>query len=66
MDTSLASISASDFPLVIECLDRAGEVVWSETIQEPGALYVPPLAKTYGPVSTRITFAGGGVMEAYP
>ena len=51
------------FPFVIEARDRNHAVVWHTVVQGPGALSVPPLARTYGPVSIRVIYATGEVVE---
>jgi hypothetical protein len=52
------------FPLTIEAIDAGGVVVWLEIVDGPGALRVPSLAKLYGPVSIRVTYANGEVMQS--
>ena len=56
----------SYFPLTVELIDvAAGNVVWSVTVEGPGALHVPA-AKSLGVecVRARITSADGTISES--
>jgi len=44
---------------------HVGDLVWVETIERPGPLYVPPLALEHGPVDIRIEY-GDGTAEDWP
>jgi hypothetical protein len=57
-------IPAEKFPVTFIAFNAAGVEVWREVITEPGALLVPALAKTHGPVTIRVEFADGTVEDA--
>jgi hypothetical protein len=57
-------LDPESFPFVIEFIaDDTGETVHRSVVEGPGALYVPPIAKLYGPCNVRITFADGEILE---
>jgi hypothetical protein len=59
-----ATFPVEKFPFVIDFITVSGGlIVHTITVEDAGALAVPPLADTYGPVRARITFADGEVME---
>lgn len=59
MDSRFRDIPADAFPFTIRAFDKRGELVWSETVEQPGAVYVPPLSKEHGPVTIEVEFADG-------
>lgn len=59
-------LPADSFPFTVEALDASGAVVWTTEVTGPGALYVPPLATFYGPVSVRLRFPDGSVITGDP
>lgn len=62
MNVAFANLKAKDFPFKIEWLNAAGEVVHEVTVDSPGVVPVPGLAKDHGPVSVRMTMANGDVI----
>lgn len=50
-------LPASAYPFRVEALNEAGRVVWSVEVTAPGVVEIPALAKFFGPISTRVTFA---------
>lgn len=65
-ETKFISLPAELYPFTIRAFDASGAEVWTETIEGPGALYMPPLIDTYGPVTTRVEFADGSVEDGEP
>jgi hypothetical protein len=55
-------LPAECFPLRMRFF-AAGDVVFDERVDGPGAIYIPPLAQEYGPVTCRIDFADGSYVE---
>lgn len=66
MQSPFHDLPQEKFPFVVEAMDERRRIVWRTTVHEPGAMHVPPLARTYGPVSIRITYATGEVVEESP
>lgn len=64
MTGPFVDLPAECFPFTLRAYDARGTEVWTETVEVPAALYVPPLAQTHGPVTIRIEFADGTVEEA--
>lgn len=52
--TAFRDLPADNYPFTVEAFDLEGRVVWTERVEGPGSLYIPPLAQTYGPVGVRI------------
>ena len=58
------SLPADAYPFTIEFLAvTTGEVVYTITVAGPGAVLVPALRASYGPVRARMTYADGTVVE---
>lgn len=51
------------FPFTMDFLNAAGEIVHSITVSGAGAVHIPGLAEEHGPVSVRVTFADGEVID---
>ncbi len=52
------------FPIKLEALDKAGVVLWETTLEQPGHLHIPALAKRFGQRGyMRLTFGDGEVKE---
>lgn len=66
MRTAFHDLPADAFPLTMRAFDAQGAEVWTETVTGPGALFIPPLADTHGPVRIRVEFANGEVQEGEP
>ena len=64
MGVAIHLLPRSAFPLLIEFLAADGRVVHAMTIAGSGIVEVPALAKLFGPVSARITFADGVVIHS--
>jgi hypothetical protein len=60
--SSFHDLPADLFPVTMIAFDSGGREVWRETAEGPGALYVPPLAQTFGQVSIRVEFGDGTVV----
>lgn len=67
INSSFQMLPRHMFPIHMEALNRAGEVVWEETVTLPESeltsVEVPGLAKTHGPVGIRVTYGDGSVTE---
>lgn len=60
--TAFYDFPAEMYPITVIALADEREV-WRAVIDEPGALAVPPLAKTFGRVKIRIEWGDGTVTE---
>lgn len=56
-------LPADRFPFVIEFLSASGVVVHRQEVPGPGAIKIPGLAPLFGPVTTRVIFPDGSVVE---
>jgi hypothetical protein len=59
-------LPAWSYPFRIEFLNAARDVVESIEVTGPGVLNVPALAEVHGPVSVRVTYGDGSVVECEP
>jgi hypothetical protein len=66
MRSDFHDLPADSFPFRIEFLDRDGVVVHQIEVDGPGGMHIPALSGRYGPISTRITFPDGEVVEVAP
>lgn len=52
--TAFVDVPADAFPFVVEFFRESdGEIVYTITVEGPGAIHIPPMAQ-YGKVGTRI------------
>jgi hypothetical protein len=58
---SFHDLPAHLYPVTMIAHDAGGREVWRETVTEPAAVYVPPLAQTFGEVTIRVEFGDGTV-----
>lgn len=61
-DSAFEMLPSEAFPVTLRAFDDNDNIVWTETIEKPETLvsvYVPPLAKTHGPVEVEVEFATG-------
>ncbi len=64
MTARFVDIPLSDFPFTIDCFDWAtGELLWSETVPEPGAVTIQGVGRD---CRIRITWPNGEVTESKP
>lgn len=56
---SFHDIGAEQFPVTFRAFNVFDVEVWTETVTEPGALYIPPLINEFGPVVIRVEFGDG-------
>lgn len=62
--TAFYDFPAEMYPITVVALRASdGREVWRATVDEPGALVVPALAKTFGRVQIRIEWGDGTVTE---
>jgi hypothetical protein len=61
MEVRRRNLSESDYPFTIRAIDATGETVWTRVVEQPGPVYVPPLARTYGPVAIEVEYPDGTV-----
>lgn len=54
------------FPLRIDFLDGAGDLVHTLDVPSPGLARVPALVADHGPVTVRVTYGDGVVAVAAP
>ena len=47
------------FPITLRAFNVFDVEVWTETIEQPGALYIPPLIEEFGPVVMRVEYGDG-------
>lgn len=59
-------LPAAAYPLVVEYSTTDGTVIQTVTVDGPGVLVVPALREKHGPISVRIRFADGDVVETHP
>lgn len=51
------------YPIHAEAIsEHSGEVVWEETVSEPGVLTVPDLGGEFGPVAVRVEYGEGTII----
>lgn len=60
-ETPLYILPPEKYPVTIESHNaETGELLWTKTIQEPGPVEIPPLAKTHNcRVTVTVRFADG-------
>lgn len=64
--TVFVTESKEKFPFTIEFFDLDGTVVHTIEVAGPGSIQVPGLAKDYGPVGCRTTYADGEIVISPP
>jgi hypothetical protein len=59
-NTVFRDLAPVDFPFTIEMISAAtGDVVWSVTVDVPGAITIPCRTELGGPVDVRLRFPDG-------
>lgn len=62
MSTPFFDLDPDQFPVTLRAFRESdGKEVWTAVIEQPAALYVPPLALQHGPVRVRVEFGDGSV-----
>jgi hypothetical protein len=65
MSAPFFDLPAESFPITLRAFRESdGEEVWTAVVEEPAALYVPPLALQHGKVRIRVEYGDGSVADA--
>jgi hypothetical protein len=60
MSTPFFDLDSEAFPVTLRAFrERDGKEVWTTVVEQPAAVYVPPLALQHGKVRIRVEFGDG-------
>jgi hypothetical protein len=65
MSAPFFDLGAESFPITLRAFRESdGKEVWTAVVEEPAALYVPPLALQHGKVRIRVEYGDGSIADA--